>query len=90
MNERPRLTSPTHGSRSWLARTMLILAGAAVLLVGFFFLTVALVAGSLLAAVIALRWWWVMRRLRAERQRSAPLDGEYTVIDSVGSQRIER
>jgi hypothetical protein len=90
MNDIPRLTSLTQRGRSWLARTMLVLAGVVVLLVGFFFLTVALVAGSVLAAAVALRWWWVMRRIRAQRQRSAPLDGEYTVIDSVGSRRIER
>ena len=90
MDERPRLISATPRGRSLLARTMLVLAGTAVLLVGFFFLTVALVAGSLFAAAIALRWWWVVRRIRAERKRSAPLDGEYTVIDQVGPGRVER
>ena len=90
MDERQRLISATHRGRGLLARTMLVVAGAVVLLVGFFFFTVALIAGSLLAAAIALRWWWVVRRIRAERERSAPLDGEYTVIDRIGSERIQR
>jgi predicted lipid-binding transport protein (Tim44 family) len=66
---------------NWLQRVLLTVVGAGLLVVAFFFVTLALIAGALLALIIGVRWWWLMRRLRAEREASAPLEGQYTVLE---------
>lgn len=69
-----------HRSGSWLQRIALALTAATLALIAFFFVTVALAAGALLAGVIAVRWWWLTRRLRAARNATGPIEGEYRVI----------
>ena len=66
---------------SWPQRVLLTLLGAGVIVVGFFFLTLALAAGAILAAVIGMRVWWIMRRLRTASTASAPLEGQYSVVE---------
>jgi predicted lipid-binding transport protein (Tim44 family) len=81
MNPRePLLLTYTGGGRNWLSRVLVTALGLVVAVTAFFFLTVALVVGTLLVAIIAVRVWWVMRRVRAQREASAALDGEYTIV----------
>ena len=89
---RPR-TLTFHGTGAgWLQRALLTVLGAGLFVLAFFFVTLALIAGALLALVIGVRWWWLMRRLRAERTASAPLEGQYSVLkDDAGPDRqLER
>jgi predicted lipid-binding transport protein (Tim44 family) len=60
--------------------TLGLALGLALAVAAFFFLTVALVVGTVLAAVIAVRVWWVLRRVRAQREAAAALEGEYSVV----------
>jgi hypothetical protein len=78
----PYLPRSERGGPNWLARALLISAGAVLAAISIFFITIALIAGSVLAVVIALRWWWVTRRLRAARSAEAALEGEYTIVRS--------
>jgi membrane protein implicated in regulation of membrane protease activity len=84
MNEEPRRLTFQGGGSNWLQRVLvtsvLAVLGAALLVLMVFFLTVALAAGAILAAIIALRLWWVGRRVRAQRRRDEPLEGEYRVV----------
>jgi hypothetical protein len=92
MNDRtppPLLTYNLRG-RGLLQRVAITLVAAAFVVVAFFFITAALIAGALLAAVIALRFWWVMRKVRAAQRAAGPLDGEYTVVQPSGSDRLPR
>jgi predicted lipid-binding transport protein (Tim44 family) len=77
----PRLSAFTNRGVSWPQRALLTLLGAGVIVIGFFFLTLALAAGAILAAVIGVRVWWIMRRLRAARNASVPLEGQYSVVE---------
>ena len=72
-----RLPAP----RTWLARAALAVLGLAIAVLAFFFLAVAVMVGAVLAVVVALRWWWVVRKIKAARAASGPIDGEYTVVD---------
>jgi hypothetical protein len=89
-SNRPPLLQFAARSRSWSQRVLLTLLGAALVMFAFFFITVALIAGSVLAAGIALRWWWIVRRLRAAQKASAPLDGEYTVLEHTDIKKVAR
>jgi hypothetical protein len=82
MNPRdPLLLTYSGGTgRNWLARVLVTTLGLVLAVTAFFFLTVALVVGTLLVAIIAVRWWWAMRRIRAQQEASAALEGEYTVV----------
>ena len=84
MDHQPRLLTFKARSATWLQRALLTVLGAGLVVLAFFFLTVALVAGALLALAIAVRFWWLMRRVRAEREASAALEGEYTVVEKAG------
>lgn len=91
MNEegRRRLTFESRSSR-WLQRALFTVLGAALIVLAFFFITVALIAGALLAIVIALRFWWLMRRLRATHKASAPLEGQYTIVEHADAETLRR
>jgi predicted lipid-binding transport protein (Tim44 family) len=82
MNSRdPLLLTYSGGvARNWLGRVLVTALGLLLAVTAFFFLTVALVVGTLLVAIIAVRVWWVMRRVRAQREASAALEGDYTVV----------
>ena len=93
MNERhdPRLSNYPGRRTSWLQRAVLAVLAAALAVTAFFFLVFALIAGALIALAVGIRFWWVLRRLRAQAQASAALEGEYTVIEREGSGRqLER
>ena len=66
---------------TWLGRVAFAVAGLAIAALAFFFLAFAVVIGTLAAVVVAVRWWWLMRKLKAARKASGPIEGEYTVID---------
>ncbi len=88
----PRLLTFSSAGRGWLARVLFGALGLMAAVAAFFFLTVALVAGALLVLVLAVRWWWALRRIRAQQQASAALEGEYTVLrdSEARPQRLER
>ena len=65
----------------WLQRTLLAIVALSFAVVAFFFITIALIAAAFIALAVGIRWWWVLRRLRAQARASAPLEGEYTVIE---------
>ena len=67
--------------RTWLGRAAFAVLGLAIVALAFFFLAIAVVVGSVIALVIAVRWWWLVRKLKAKRAASGPLEGEYTVLD---------
>jgi hypothetical protein len=93
MNERhdPRLLMSPRPRASWLQRALLAVLGAALAVTAFFFLVFALIAGAILALGIGIRFWWVLRRLRQQARASAPLEGEYTVVERADTgQRLER
>ena len=93
MNERddPRLLMPPRPRASWLQRALLAVLGAALAVTAFFFLVFALVAGAILALGIGIRFWWVLRKLRQQAQATAPLEGEYTVVERADTgHRLER
>jgi predicted lipid-binding transport protein (Tim44 family) len=85
----PRLTFQGR-SGGWLQRVLLAALGAVLVVAAFFFLTVALIAGAFLALAIGIRWWWIMRRLRAQAQATAALEGEYTVVERPEEHRRPR
>jgi hypothetical protein len=74
--------------RTWPQRVLLTLLGAAFVMSALFFITVALIAGAVLALGLALRWWWIVRRLRAAQNASAPLEGQYTVLDHADLKKV--
>jgi hypothetical protein len=88
----PRLLTYSSRTGAWLTRAVLAVLGVVLAVVAFFFITAALVAGAFIALGIALRWWWVMRRLRAAAKASAPLEGEFRILEehSGHSQRLDR
>ena len=67
--------------RTWLARAAFAVLGVAIAVLAFFFLAVAMVVGAVIALVIAVRWWWLVRKVKAARAASGPIEGEYTVVD---------
>jgi hypothetical protein len=73
---------------TWLQRAALAIFAVSAAIIAFFFITIALVCGALLALVIAVRWWWVMRRVRAARKASGPLEGEYVVVERSDRDRL--
>ena len=66
---------------TWLGRAAFAVLGLAIAVLAFFFLAVAVVVGGVIALVIAVRWWWLVRKLKAARAASGPIEGEYTVVD---------
>ncbi|MGZ5127734.1 MAG: hypothetical protein ACXWCY_19145 [Burkholderiales bacterium] len=76
--------------RTWPQRVLLTLLGAAFVMSALFFITVAFIAGGVLALGLALRWWWIMRRLRAAQKASAPLEGQYTVLEHADLKKVTR
>ena len=56
----------------------------------FFFLAIALVAAVSIALIVGLRVWWVMRRVRAQAAASAPLEGEYSVVERSQIEHLPR
>ena len=76
---------------SWPQRLLIAALGMGLAIAAFFFLVFALVAGAIVATVLGIRFWWVMRKLRAQAENTAALEGEYTVIERDGSvERLER
>ena len=65
----------------WLQRALLALAGLSLAVVAFFFITVALIAAAFIALAVGIRWWWALRRLRAQAKATAPIEGEYIVVE---------
>jgi hypothetical protein len=49
-----------------------------------------LIPGAVLALGLALRWWWIVRRLRAAQKASAPLEGQYTVLEHADLEKVTR
>jgi hypothetical protein len=86
----PRLLKFESGGANWLARALLIASGAVLAAISLFFITIALVAGTVLVVAIGARWWWLTRRLRAAQHASAPLEGEYTVVERPELERLRR
>jgi len=91
----PRLlSSPQRGPGRWfqsgLQRVAIVLIGLTLAVAAFFFLAIALVAAISIALVVGARVWWVMRRLRAKAAASAPLEGEYSVVESPQIERAPR
>ena len=91
----PRLlSSPRDGPGRWfqsgLQRALLAVIGLTVAVAAFFFLAVALVAATAIALVVGARVWWVMRRVRAKAAASAPLEGEYSVVENPQIERVTR
>lgn len=88
MNPRdPLLLTYSGGGRNWLGRVLVTTLGLVVAVTAFFFLTVALVVGTLLVGIIAVRVWWAMRRIRAQREASGPLEGDYTIVPERDARR---
>jgi hypothetical protein len=78
-SQNPRL--PGFGSSNWLQRTIVGIAALSLAILATLFLTIALIAGAFIALGIGARWWWTLRKLRHQAKASAPLEGEYTVVE---------
>lgn len=93
MNEHhdPRLATHPVRRTGWVQRALLAVLGVTLAVTAFFFLVFALVAAALLALGIGIRFWWAVRKMRAQAQASAPLEGEYIVVErSDTTHRLER
>jgi hypothetical protein len=84
----PHLLRFASRAPTWPQRLGLTLLAAVVLTLAFLFVTLAVVVGSVLAIGIALRWWWIARRLRAAHKATAPLEGEYRVLESADLKKV--
>ena len=77
---------------SWPQRVLFVVIGTVVIVAGFFFVAVVIAVGAFIALGLAIRWWWVLRRIRAHAKATAPLEGEYAVIEkpAIESRPLER
>ena len=67
--------------RSWLARTVLLLAVSALAVLAFFFVLIFLIVGVATAAGLLVRWWWLVRSAR-QVHRAGSIEGEYVIVKS--------